>query len=78
MSVTLNQGLNRYQELITYKTGSLKTLVSPKKIAMYQGKIKGVYKTIAKKSAIYAIGSTATNASDEGSKYIFGELLGWL
>ena len=34
-----------------YKTSKdyLKTLVSPKKIAMYQGKIKGVYKTIAKK-----------------------------
>ena len=63
-----------------YKTSKsyLKTLVSSQKRAMYKGKIKGVYKTISKKSAIYAVGSVVTNASDEGSKYIFGELLGWL
>ena len=63
-----------------YKTSKdyLKTLVSKSKRAMYNGKIKGVYKTIAKKSALYAIGSATTNASDEGSKYIFEELLGWL
>ena len=45
---------------------------------MYTGKIKDVYITIAKKSVIYAVGSAATNASDEVSEYIFGELLGWL
>lgn len=45
---------------------------------MYTGKIKGVYMTIVKKSGIYAVGSAATNASDEVSEYIFGELLGWL
>ncbi|MCR5231501.1 MAG: RHS repeat-associated core domain-containing protein, partial [Acholeplasmatales bacterium] len=63
-----------------YKTSKdyLKTLVSKSKRAMYNGKIKGVYKTIAKKSAFYAVGSAVTSASDEVSKYIFGEFLGWL
>ena len=45
---------------------------------MYTGKIKDVYMTIVKKSAIYAVGIAATNTSDEVGKYIFRELLGLL